>query len=222
MSYSVLNLDHHQTTTSLVLDLPLAPFEITSLLIEAIAWCSMLIMIGLETKVYIKEFTWCVRFGVIYVLVGDAVMFNFVLTNKGFSNIWILLLYMSEVICQVFFGILLLFYNPSVEPYPGYVPLMDESAHDTDYEVLPGEDSICPERHASIFSKIHFGWMTPLMKQGFKRPITEKDVWKLDTWDQTETLNSKFQICWLEESQKSKPWLLRALNSSVGERYAEL
>ncbi|PIA50779.1 hypothetical protein AQUCO_01200196v1 [Aquilegia coerulea] len=217
MGYSVLNLDHHveqQTTTSL------APFEITSLLIEVIAWCSMLIMIALETKIYIKEFRWYVRFGIMYVLVGDAVMLNFILSKKEFSNKSILFLYISEVICQGFFGILLLFYSPSVEPYPGYVPLMDESVVcNTDYEVLHGEESICPERHANIFSKIHFGWMTPLMKQGFKQPLTEKDVWKLDTWDQTETLNSKFQRCWLDEYQKSKPWLLRALNSSVGGRF---
>ena len=39
---------------------------------------------------------------------------------------------------------------------------------------------------------IFFGWLTPLMKQGHKRPITEKDVWKLDTWDQTETLIKKY------------------------------
>lgn len=44
----------------------------------------------------------------------------------------------------------------------------------------------------SYFSEIFFSWMTPLMQQGFKRPITEKDVWKLDSWDQTETLNSRF------------------------------
>jgi hypothetical protein len=39
---------------------------------------------------------------------------------------------------------------------------------------------------------IFFGWLTPLMKQGHKRPINEKDVWKLDTWDQTETLIKKY------------------------------
>ena len=42
--------------------------------------------------------------------------------------------------------------------------------------------------------------MSPLMKQGYRRPITEKDVWKLDTWDRAETLNNKFQKCWVEES----------------------
>lgn len=33
--------------------------------------------------------------------------------------------------------------------------------------------------------------MNPLMQLGYKRPLTEKDIWKLDTWDQTETLNDK-------------------------------
>ncbi|KAI3937783.1 hypothetical protein MKW98_024549, partial [Papaver atlanticum] len=61
--------------------------------------------------------------------------------------------------------------------------------------------------------------MTPLMQKGYSRPITEKDVWRLDTWDQTETLNARFQSCWLKESQKPRPWLLRALNSSLGGRF---
>lgn len=42
---------------------------------------------------------------------------------------------------------------------------------------------------------ICFGWMTQLMQLGYKKPITEKDVWKLDTWDQTETLIEKFESC---------------------------
>lgn len=33
--------------------------------------------------------------------------------------------------------------------------------------------------------------MTPLLQLGYKKPITEKDVWKLDTWDQTEILIEK-------------------------------
>lgn len=83
------------------------------------------------------------------------------------------------------------------------------------------------------------------MHLGYKRPLTEKDIWKLDTWDQTETLNSKyvivsaynffflvigfknnayifafrFQIYWAEEMRKPKPWLLRALHRSLGGRF---
>jgi len=39
---------------------------------------------------------------------------------------------------------------------------------------------------------ISFGWITPLMKQGYRKPVTEKDVWKLDKWDEAETLTEKF------------------------------
>ena len=60
--------------------------QIVSLLIEALAWCTMLVLIGVETKVYIFDFRWFVRFGVIYALVGDAVMFNLVLSMKDFYN----------------------------------------------------------------------------------------------------------------------------------------
>jgi hypothetical protein len=45
-----------------------------------------------------------------------------------------------------------------------------------------------------FLSGIFFSWMNPIMKLGYERPITEKDVWKLDTWDRTETLNNKFVI----------------------------
>lgn len=36
--------------------------------------------------------------------------------------------------------------------------------------------------------------MTPLMQQGFKRPITDKDIWKLDSWDETETLYNQYVL----------------------------
>ncbi|CAI0545433.1 unnamed protein product [Linum tenue] len=197
----------------------LAPFEVVSLIVEALAWCSVLVMIGLETKVYIREFRWVVRFGVIYTLVADAVMLNLVLAVKDYSASSILYLYISEVVVQVLFGILLLVYFPDTVPYPGYTPLRTNTLDDTEYEELPEGEYICPERHVNIFSSIIFAWMSPLMQLGYKRPITEKDVWKLDTWDQTETLNDRFQECWAEETRKSKPWLLRALNSSLGGRF---
>ncbi|KAK4259954.1 hypothetical protein QN277_006228 [Acacia crassicarpa] len=210
MGLSVLNLDG-QTG--------LAPFEMVSLIIEALAWCSMLVLILAETRVYIHEFRWFVRFAVIYTIVGDAVMFNLIFSAKEFYTRSMLYLYTSEVVIQALFGILLLVYVPNLDPYPGYTPIQSELVTDTAYEELPGGEQICPERHGSIFSKVLFTWMNPIMKLGYQRPLTEKDVWKLDTWDRTETLNNKFQTRWNEESRKSKPWLLRALNSSLGGRF---
>lgn len=57
-----------------------------SLAIEALAWCAMLVMLGVETKVYIRDFRWYVRFGVLYLLIGDAVMLELVLSMKEFYN----------------------------------------------------------------------------------------------------------------------------------------
>ncbi|KAL6991625.1 Multidrug resistance-associated protein 9 [Sarracenia purpurea var. burkii] len=197
----------------------LAPFEMVSLTVEAFAWCSMLVMICVETRIYIKEFRWYVRFGVAYVLVGDVVLLNLLVPLKDFYTRSVLYLYLGTFFIQVLSGVSLLVYIPHLDPYPGYIPMSNESLNDTEYEALLGGEHVCPERQANIFSRIYFRWMTPLMQQGYKRPITEKDVWKLDTWDQTETLIKKFQICWAEESRRSKPWLLRALNRSLGGRF---
>ncbi|KAJ4703008.1 ABC transporter C family member 2-like [Melia azedarach] len=210
MGISIFNLDGETS---------LAPFEMVSLIIEALAWCSMLIMIGLETKLYICEFRWYVRFGVIYVLVGNAVILNLILPMMNYYSRFTLHLCINMVFCQVLFGILLLFYVPKLDPYPGYTVLQAESVNYAEYEQLPGGEQVCPERHVSIFSRIYFGWITPLMQLGYKRPITEEDVWKLDTWDKTETVVEKFQRCWIEESHRSNPWLLRALNNSLGGRF---
>lgn len=57
-----------------------------SLFIEAMTWCSMLVMTILETRVYIRESRWAVRFGVIYALVGDTVMLNLALSVKDYYN----------------------------------------------------------------------------------------------------------------------------------------
>ncbi|POO04131.1 hypothetical protein TorRG33x02_004350 [Trema orientale] len=196
-----------------------APFEIISLIIEFLAWSSMLVMVGLETKIYIREFRWYVRFGVIYVLVADAVVLNLILSVRDYYSGYAIYLYISTVLVQVLFGILLAIYLPNLDPYPGYVVIQPESLNNAEYEALPEGEQICPERQVNIFSRIYFGWMTPLMQKGYRKPITEKDIWKLDTWDQTETLIKKFQGCWVEESKRSKPWLLRALNRSLGGRY---
>ncbi|KAF3785177.1 ABC transporter C family member 12 [Nymphaea thermarum] len=115
MGLSIMNLDG-QTS--------FAPFEVFSLLVEAFSWCCMLAMLVIETKIYICELRWYVRFGVLYVLVGDVVMFNLLVPLRG---------YVSK-------------------------------------------------------------WMTPLMQLGYKKPITEKDIWKLDSWDKTEVLYNKFWL----------------------------
>ncbi|KAJ0927376.1 putative ABC-type xenobiotic transporter [Helianthus annuus] len=197
----------------------LAPYEIVTLVIKSLAWCCMLVMTGLETMVYVYEVRWFVRFGVVYALLGDAVLLNLVLSVSKYYTRYVLYLFASEVAIQVLFGLCLLVYLPILDPYPGYSPIRDESLDDAEYEELAGGEEICPERHTNIISSIFFSWMDPLMVLGYKRPLTEKDIWKLDTWDQTETLNNNFQKYWAAEVRKPKPWLLRALHRSLGGRF---
>lgn len=196
----------------------LPPFEILTLAVQAIAWCSILAMLCVETKIYILDLRWYLRFVVVYVLIANAVMFKLAFSVKQYYQVSLLYIYASEIMCQLLFGVLLLTYIPTLDPYPGYVRVTTEDEQ-TDYEALPAGDQICPERHANLLSKILFAWMTPLMQQGYKRPITEKDVWKLDSWDETETLNSRFQKYWLDETKRPKPWLFRALHRSLGGRF---
>ncbi|KAL8091101.1 ABC transporter C family member 12-like isoform X1 [Apium graveolens] len=196
-----------------------APFEAVSLISNALSWGFMLLMIGLETKIYVKAFRWHIRFGVIYLLVADTVMLTFIISLKNFYLRFVLILYMCTFFCKILFGMLLLVYFPYLDPYPNYIPLSTGSYDETNYEALLGGEHVCPEREAKMISRIFFGWITPLMQQGYRRPIGEKDVWKLDTWDQTETLSAKFLHCWMEESEREKPRLLRALNCSLGRRF---
>ncbi|KAJ6725085.1 ATP-BINDING CASSETTE SUB-FAMILY C [Salix viminalis] len=209
MNVSIFNLDG-QTA--------LAPFEMASLIVEAISWCSTLIMTGLETRIYIQQFRWYVRFGVIYVLAGEAAMLNLILSvSDDYHSRFIFYMYISTVFCQVLFGILLLVYIPNLDPCPDYVIMEPESPDNGAYEAFPGREQICPERHANLFSRIFYWWLTPLMKQAHKRPISEKDVWELDTWDQTETLMKK--LVGSKNLKRPKPCLLRALNNSLGGRF---
>jgi ATP-binding cassette subfamily C (CFTR/MRP) protein 1 len=183
MGYSTVNLDGQSS---------LAPFEVLTLLIEAAAWSCVLVMLIAETKIYIREFRWYIRFMMIYVLIGEITVFKLVFAVRDYLSPTSLYLYITELACKFLFGILLLGHVPSLEAYAGYMPLRNGAlSDDTAYEALASGENICPERHANIFSRIFFTWMTPLMQQGNKRPITEKDVWKLDTWDQTETLYTR-------------------------------
>ncbi|KAL7593059.1 hypothetical protein Lser_V15G32576 [Lactuca serriola] len=197
----------------------LAPYEIVTLVIKTLAWCCVLIVLGVETVIYVCEVRWFMRFGIIYALLGDAVLFNLVLSVSQYYTRDVLYLYFSEVAIQVLFGVCLIAYLPTLDPYPGYTPIRVDPLDDGEYEELGGSEEICPERRTNIISSIFFSWMNPLMLLGYKRPLTEKDIWKLDTWDQTETLNSRFQIYWEEELRKPKPWLLRALHRSLGGRF---
>ncbi|KAJ9097158.1 hypothetical protein QFC21_004827 [Naganishia friedmannii] len=54
-------------------------------------------------------------------------------------------------------------------------------------------EKVIPEYTANIFDKVTFGWIYPLLKTGYTRPLEEKDVWRLDDDRLTKTLSDQLE-----------------------------
>ncbi|MCO5609705.1 hypothetical protein L7F22_063937 [Adiantum nelumboides] len=202
----------------------LPPYEIVTSMVTSCTWFMMTFVLYREYKLYVTDFRWYVRFGVIYVLVAQATMFRFIFALRDYYDRLTFWFYCGFFALQIVFGVLQVFYVPETSPYEGYspVPAADEVSLETnaDYEPLlaKGED-VFPERRANIISGILFSWMTPLMKLGYERPLVDSDIWQLDEWDQTDVLYNNFQRCWEKEKAKPKPWLLGAIHRSNALRF---
>ncbi|CAI7803035.1 unnamed protein product, partial [Closterium sp. NIES-53] len=106
----------------------------------------------------------------------------------------------------------------------GYVPLAARPVGGVEGEAAEEEGGdnqgqVCPEDHTSFINRLTFGWMTPLMALGYRRPLEDSDVWRLNDGDRTATVYGRFERMWREEKGRPKPWLLRALHSCFGRRF---
>ncbi|KAK5459740.1 ATP-binding cassette glutathione S-conjugate transporter ycf1 [Exophiala xenobiotica] len=86
------------------------------------------------------------------------------------------------------------------------------------YDALGAEDE-CPYEYADVFSIITFGWMTPLMKFGYKNFLTQDDLWNLRPRDSTKVTGDLLQKAWELELEKKKPNLWIALGRAFGGPY---
>lgn len=71
------------------------------------------------------------------------------------------------------------------------------------YDALGDEDE-CPIEYATVFSILTFGWMTPMMRYGYKEYLTEDDLWNLAKRDTTKSTGAAFQDAWDYELQHKK------------------
>jgi ATP-binding cassette subfamily C (CFTR/MRP) protein 1 len=79
-------------------------------------------------------------------------------------------------------------------------------AEDTDSDVelqentsKPSSSVVCPEKEAGIISSLIFGWMDVMIKFGYRTPLQEEHIWKLNNIDKAETLFPKFEKHWKEQ-----------------------
>ncbi|APA10145.1 hypothetical protein sscle_06g049150 [Sclerotinia sclerotiorum 1980 UF-70] len=87
------------------------------------------------------------------------------------------------------------------------------------YSALEDEDE-CPVEYATVFSILTFGWMTPMMKQGYKKYLTEDDLWNLAKRDTTKACSETFEESWeYEIEHKKNPSLWVAIFRSFSGPY---
>lgn len=77
------------------------------------------------------------------------------------------------------------------------------------YHALGDEDE-CPIEYATVFSILTFSWMTPMMRYGYKKYLTEDDLWNLAKRDTTKATGESFQKSWdweLENKKRPSLWM---------------
>jgi ATP-binding cassette subfamily C (CFTR/MRP) protein 1 len=87
---------------------------------------------------------------------------------------------------------------------------------------FPGR-TVCPEFRSSIFSRLCFNWMNPLMAKGYQVPLAFSDVWKLEKFDRHETVHDKLtrQLKLEMEKAPEKRSLTRVLFQCWGREYSK-
>ncbi|GAA5830633.1 hypothetical protein JCM11251_002541 [Rhodosporidiobolus azoricus] len=68
-------------------------------------------------------------------------------------------------------------------------------------ERLIGEDGEwmqeeCPKIRANIFQKLTFSWMTPMMMAGYRKFLTEEDLWAMPPEDTANSLSQRLEKAW--------------------------
>lgn len=86
------------------------------------------------------------------------------------------------------------------------------------YDALGDEDE-CPIEYADIFRILTFGWMTPMMKYGYKEFLTQDDLWNLRKRDTTRATSNALKEAWDLELEKKRPSLWIALFRGFGGPY---
>ncbi|KAJ2835292.1 hypothetical protein J3B01_003635, partial [Coemansia erecta] len=77
-----------------------------------------------------------------------------------------------------------------------------------------------PEERANVFSRLTFTWMTPLLEQGYRKPLQMEDMLELSKRYQPDVATAEFQRNWQAEQQRRNPSLFRATMRTYGAVWA--
>ncbi|KAH7072955.1 P-loop containing nucleoside triphosphate hydrolase protein [Paraphoma chrysanthemicola] len=69
---------------------------------------------------------------------------------------------------------------------------------------LPKEREVCPEYDASLFSRLTWHWMQPLMNVGYKRPLEKNDIWSVNPNRSADFLAQKLETAFQRRREQGK------------------
>ncbi|KAG0245229.1 hypothetical protein BGW41_002698 [Actinomortierella wolfii] len=75
-------------------------------------------------------------------------------------------------------------------------------------QAQPGKRVPCPESYASAFDLAFFSWVDPLLRQGYKKPLTREDVWDFKPSDYSSSVIHHFRQAILA-TRKNHGFLMR-------------
>lgn len=194
----------------------LLPFEIVYGVTVFLAFLLYSVVTGSEYIATVQKGEWMTRFFPLLSLAAMSVRLVFLLEFYNFNSMpfeYYFYLFCAGYGCTGCLALFAFLYWPSAAAYVQmeyrFVPLIDRSTM-----APPGATKTCPERHVSIWKRLMFSWMNPLMKDGHERPLEDKDVWLLDTPDQSNTVETKFRENWEAEMRNGNPSLVRAIRKT--------
>ncbi|KAJ2099929.1 hypothetical protein GGI16_003861, partial [Coemansia sp. S142-1] len=121
--------------------------------------------------------------------------------------------------CSVFLLLSLAALVMESQPKPHMLYELDDEDEEY-YPGIPEDTSRCtyqsPEERANIFSRLAFTWMTPLLEQGYRKPLQMEDTWELSREYHPDVVNARFQRNWQAELRSGNPSLFRATMRTYG------
>lgn len=161
-------------------------------------------------------------FYLLFILI-DAIRLRTQVVNAAFDK----RLVSFVLFCIRFAGILLVFVLECLGPESSTYGRVRLPEGDADDEVVEDDERAdCPADYANIFSQLTFGWITPMMITGYKKSLTEDDLWALPREDQADAIGHRMQAKWDAQLKKAaasggkkKPSLAWAVAQAFGAPY---
>ncbi|KAI8804246.1 P-loop containing nucleoside triphosphate hydrolase protein [Cladochytrium replicatum] len=89
--------------------------------------------------------------------------------------------------------------EPEKEPLSGDAESDPPSYPNTENAEPKPKPGLIPERNANFLSKVTIHWMNPMFWTGWKRPLTQDDMWELGDIHNATKLGDQFESYWKDE-----------------------